>query len=1181
MHRTPHDTPARRAPVFADPSGRRWRAVRGGALVAGVATTLLALVLVAAVLVPPLLPDSWSAREAAVTPAVPRDARTERARAARRRLLARSLTVAQARQARTGLAPSAAPASPGALVVPEVTGFHVNWDDNSFDAVRAHAARLDVLIGEWAFVPPAGDGVRWRIDRRVTTHLAAMPEAERPRLVAMLTNVDTATAVFDPVRAARLIGTPAARARTVRALADGVRAWRLAGICVDLENLDDATRAALPAFVRELRATLAPLGATVSQTVAASAPDVELRAAGREADRVIAMLYDEHYGGGDPGPVASGPWYEGAARRIAALVPRERLVLAIGTYGYDWHDAQRPGEAAEALTFAETMRGVRDGIGGRVRWDAAARTPVATWTDPDSTDHVAWFLDATTAHDQQRVAAALGVRGVALWRLGAEDPALWDVIGDAHGAARPARALARIGSGYDVEFDGVGELLRVEATPRDGGRTVVADATGRIAAVRWDSLPRPWTIARTGAAAPRRVALTFDDGPDARWTPALLDTLASRGVTATFFVVGLQVVTEIPLTRRLVAEGHELGNHSFTHPDLARLPDALVRLELGATERAIEAVTNRRSALFRPPYFGDATPSTPEALRPIAVAGTLGYVTAGLHVDSDDWLRPGADEIVRRVLARRAQGQVVLLHDAGGDRAQTLAAVGPLIDSLRARGDTIVPLSALLGLTPAEAMPPLPPSSRVARWAELAAFGAVGAALVGVKWLFVAAVVLGSARVLVLVGLAAVHHARARRRPAVAAAYAPHVTVVVPAYDEAKVIARTVRSLLAQRYAGPLDVLVVDDGSPDGTGDVVAHAFADEPRVVLVRQPNGGKASALNNGIARAAGEIVVCLDADTIFEPDTVAELVAPFRDRDVGAVAGNAKVGNRINLVTRWQALEYVTSQNVDRRAFDLLGCITVVPGAVGAWRREAVLAAGGFTHDTLAEDQDLTIALLRRGWRVTYAERAVAWTEAPDGFGALARQRFRWSFGTLQCAWKHRDILLRRRHGTLGLVAMPNTWLFQLVLTALSPLADLLVVASLVAIGVTWSQHGATHAWDGLRQLVLLSVAFLALDWAAATAAFLMEKGEDRRLVWLLALQRFAYRQVMYWVVLRAFVAAARGRLVGWGTLERKGTVTAGAGDRVVDLRVPPGPVVRPPRPTPAAMRAPAAAGEVVDA
>ncbi len=291
--------------------------------------------------------------------------------------------------------------------------------------------------------------------------------------------------------------------------------------------------------------------------------------------------------------------------------------------------------------------------------------------------------------------------------------------------------------------------------------------------------------------------------------------------------------------------------------------------------------------------------------------------------------------------------------------------------------------------------------------------------------------------------------------------YIPHVSVIVPAYNEAKVIAMTIRSLQAQDYGGRLDVVVVDDGSPDGTGVVAAEAFADEPRVSVFTKLNGGKSTALNYGIHRARGEIVVCLDADTVFEPRTIAELVGPLRDASVGAVAGNAKVGNRLKLVTRWQALEYVTSQNTDRRAFDLLNCITVVPGAVGAWRRTAILEAGGFSHDTLAEDQDATIELRKRGWRIGYAEHAVAWTEAPDCFRTLVRQRFRWSSGTLQCTWKHRSTLFRRAYGSLGTIAMPNTLRFQPLFTAVSPLADLMFLGSRLSVGLTYVEHGATFA------------------------------------------------------------------------------------------------------------------------
>jgi peptidoglycan-N-acetylglucosamine deacetylase len=257
------------------------------------------------------------------------------------------------------------------------------------------------------------------------------------------------------------------------------------------------------------------------------------------------------------------------------------------------------------------------------------------------------------------------------------------------------------------------------------------------------------------------------------------------------------------------------------------------------------------------------------------------------------------------------------------------------------------------------------------------------------------------------------------------------------------------------------------------------------------------------------------------------------------LGAVAGNAKVGNRVNLVTRWQALEYVTSQNLDRRAFSLLDGIIVVPGAVGAWRKSLVEAVGGFRADTLAEDQDLTLAIRQAGHSIAYADGAIGYTEAPDSFGALAKQRFRWSFGTLQCAWKYRQTLFRGRYGSLGWAALPNTWLFQLLLPAISPLADLMFAYSLISIGLTRYQHGSTYALTSLAHVFTYYAVFLLVDWLAAALAFLMEPGEDKSLTWLILIQRFAYRQLMYWVVVRSFKAAIQGRVVGWGKLERKAT------------------------------------------
>ena len=673
-----------------------------------------------------------------------------------------------------------------------------------------------------------------------------------------------------------------------------------------------------------------------------------------------------------------------------------------------------------------------------------------------------------------------------------------------------------------------------------GVRQIAFDSASRmIREERYLQLPMPYIVQRSGYG-PHRIALTFDDGPDGTWTAAILDTLRSRRAPGTFFIIGQNAEAHLSLLRQTYAERHEIGNHTFTHPNLALTSHFVTRLEIDATERLIEAALNKRSAFFRPPYFGDAEPTTSDELVPVGIATDLGFLTAGLHIDSDDWRTPGVERILRNVLDRSDNGSVVLLHDGGGNRSQTVAALGSMIDSLRARGDTLVLLSELIGLNRAQAMPPLPDGSVAARVFELVGFGTLGTVEWLLRWFFLIAIVLGIARVAVMTTLAYIKRFT-RRGVSTDATYAPSVSVVVPAYNEGKVVVATVHSLLASRYDGPLQILVVDDGSRDDTVEVTQRAFLGERRVSVLTKENGGKASALNHGITRATGEIIIGLDADTVFLPDTIRALVQPLENPKVGAVAGNAKVGNRINLVTRLQALEYITSQNLDRRAFAQLDCITVVPGAVGAWRKSAVDGVGGFRSDTLAEDQDLTIRLHRAGWSVDYVDSAIAYTEAPDSLHGLAKQRFRWSFGTLQCVWKHRAVLFRRGQGALGWFAFPCVWLFQLIFPALSPAADLLFVWSLISFWLVRVQHGTTYALTNLRELMTLYAIFLLIDWIGSLLAFFVEKDEQVELTLLVAMQRFIYRQVMYGVVIRAFIAAAHGGLVGWGSLDRKATVT----------------------------------------
>jgi cellulose synthase/poly-beta-1,6-N-acetylglucosamine synthase-like glycosyltransferase len=367
--------------------------------------------------------------------------------------------------------------------------------------------------------------------------------------------------------------------------------------------------------------------------------------------------------------------------------------------------------------------------------------------------------------------------------------------------------------------------------------------------------------------------------------------------------------------------------------------------------------------------------------------------------------------------------------------------------------------------------------------------------------------------------------------------YKPPVTILIPAYNEESVIVDTVTSALASIYA-PLEIVVIDDGSVDRTSQLVTSQFGKDPRVRLLSQTNRGKPAALNNGLTAATGEIVVSIDADTMVEPNAVGLLVRHFADPRVGAVAGNVKVRNRDRWLTRWQALEYITSQNLEKRAFDLLNCIPVVPGAVGAWRADLIRSCGGFSGDTVAEDTDLTLTIRRRGWKILYDEEAIGRTEVPDTAEALIKQRFRWTFGTLQAVWKHRDTLGRKKYGSLGLIALPNVFLFQIMLPLISPVIDLLFVLSVVLWGL--AQLRITRlpqlwtAQDVERSLIFFA-AFMLIDFFTCVVAFALERHEDWTLLAPLLIQRFYYRQMMYVVLFRALREAVRGRPVGWRGVE----------------------------------------------
>jgi cellulose synthase/poly-beta-1,6-N-acetylglucosamine synthase-like glycosyltransferase/peptidoglycan/xylan/chitin deacetylase (PgdA/CDA1 family) len=619
----------------------------------------------------------------------------------------------------------------------------------------------------------------------------------------------------------------------------------------------------------------------------------------------------------------------------------------------------------------------------------------------------------------------------------------------------------------------------------------------------------------------RKLALTFDDGPDPRWTPRITATLRRLGVPATFFVVGSQVARHPDVVRSLDADGFELGNHTFTHADLAALPGWERDLQIGLTDNAVAGALGRRLRLVRPPYSATPAAVTERQVVPLVELARHGYVIALSNLDGEDWRRPGADEIARRITPKGRNGGIVLLHDGGGDRSQTIAALEQAVPRLKARGFQFVPVSALAQLPPTDVELAAGDWGRAKGQLLLGTLGVARWTTGALAVLLLLVTVLFAARIVLLFAFAR-RHARTTRGRVPVEEFDQPVSIVVPAYNEAVGIERAVRSLVASEYPD-FEVIVVDDGSSDGTPELVeALGLAN---VAVLRQPNRGKPAALNRGIDAAAHDVIVMVDADTIFEPGTLRNLVQPFASSEVGGVSGNTKVGNRGRLLGRWQHIEYVMGFNLDRRLYDTLQCMPTVPGAIGAFRRQTLLDVGGISSATLAEDTDLTLAVGRAGWLVVYVEDARAWTEAPSSLRTLWRQRYRWSYGTLQAVWKHRAAMWRAGESRIGRRGLPYLVLFQITLPLLAPLIDLFSLYGLLFLDV--------------REVLAFWVVFTGFQLALGWYAFRLDR-ESPRVLWSMPLQQFVYRQLMYLVVIESILTAIRGTPLHWRPMSRSGEV-----------------------------------------
>ena len=643
------------------------------------------------------------------------------------------------------------------------------------------------------------------------------------------------------------------------------------------------------------------------------------------------------------------------------------------------------------------------------------------------------------------------------------------------------------------------------ATVIDGGPVV--NATG--------AHPRSYSM------PPRTAALTFDDGPDPVWTPQILAVLRRYHVPATFFVVGAHAAAHPGLVQQELRQGDEVGAHTYTHPDLTG--GWQEQLQLTLTQNALAGVAGVHTSLLRPPYSSGPDAVSAADWRAYRQAGGDGYLVVLTSLDTRDWARPGVARIVAAAVPRPGKGAIIMMHDSGGNRSETVRALPAIITGLRARGYRFVTVTGGLGLPSADV--PATTSQRLAGLALVVTQQAADHAVALLAIMLIAATALTVTRALVLVGFARMHrrHHTRKGRPGGSRGYAPGVSVVVPAYNEAAGIAATVTSLVESWYEGPLEVIVVDDGSTDDTAEIVARLAL--PRVRVIRQRNAGKPAALNHGIAVARYDVLVLVDGDTIFEPDALDRLVERLRDPRVGAVSGNTKVGNRGGILGRWQHLEYVMGFNLDRRMYDMLGAMPTVPGAIGAFRRGALAAAGWVSGDTLAEDTDLTMAVSRAGWRITYEESAIAWTEAPASLSQLWRQRYRWCYGTLQSMWKHRRAVIEHgASGRFGRRCLTYLVLFHVLLPLFAPMVDVALIYSLLFL----NPLRAAEFWSGFAVMQMLICAYaLRLD------------GERLGPLWALPLQQVVYRQLMYLVTIQSVITALLGSLQRWQPIHRSGT------------------------------------------
>src|SRR5712671_769428 len=768
-----------RKPIFYDERRRRWRRTSRVLEICGAIFTLLLITFFISVLVSPSLPEPLlPTNRNALHPVVEKN----------RTRIALKRTGRRRRVAALGEVP--------ARYDPVRAAFYVSWDPTSLAALQQHFHDIDLLIPERLHSVTA----EGRLDVEPDPKLAAWqqsllqqtPPLEIPTM-PLLNNSDGTNWLTDEMAA--MLKSPAARGNLAQQSVQYLTQNHFAGLVVDFEEIPEKSQKDFSQFISELAADLHSSNLKLMVALPAADWIYDYAGIGKSADAVILMNYDQHWRTSGPGPIAAQDWFVRNIEAITKLVPPGKLVMGIANYAYDWPSKAglKAHEQAKSESFQESIVTAQESE-AQIEFDADSLNPHYSYSDEHNFVHHVWMLDGVTAYNEMRAAERVGVQGTALWKLGSEDPSIWTNWDITRSDDASRAKLQDMPPGYDLVLEGDGDIWKFADTPQKGSRTIRFDpSTNTIVEDNYRALPSTYRIFQMGAA-PYKIALSFDDGPDREFTPQILDILKQKKAPATFFVIGSAANDDLGLIRREYDEGHEIGNHTYTHPRWNDTSRTQIDVELNVTERLLNSTLGVKTLLFRPPYGIDHQPETADEVAQLPIAQSMGYIIVGSRIDPHDWGEPsgippaGADVIARRVLeqARADGGNIVLLHDGGGDRTNTVAALPQIIDGLRAAGFQIVPVSELIGQTRAQLMPPLTFRERLVAHADGLIFTLYEWSRLSVAFIFVLGIGLVSCRAIIVGFLAIIE--KFRPSPPDRQDFQPVVSVLIPAYNEEDVI---------------------------------------------------------------------------------------------------------------------------------------------------------------------------------------------------------------------------------------------------------------------------------------------------------------------------------------------------------------------------------------------------------